>query len=97
VRADDADHPLAAHHLALDTDFPYRRPDLHVRELLFGSHRLAETGGTTDSTRKIPEGTTLIPAPRRSGPGRGRRPPARPPPPPRAGSGAGSRSRRRGR
>src|SRR5438445_5078286 len=35
VRADDAHHALAAHHLALDTDFPDRRPHLHVRRLLF--------------------------------------------------------------
>src|SRR5262249_51162626 len=29
VRADDADHALAAHHLALDADLPDRRPHFH--------------------------------------------------------------------
>src|SRR6185295_13572355 len=52
IRADDADHALAAHHLAFHADFPDRTPDLHPLRLLWGFPPHLQAGGTTDFTRK---------------------------------------------
>src|SRR5712691_3702150 len=47
IRADDADHALAAHHLAFDADFPDRRPDLHnLASSLRAGHRPGAFVGT---------------------------------------------------